>query len=660
MRRNVILRSILIVVTVIALVAPATAQSLQLGLSQEREQRSSPCSATELRKAALEAMNQYIEEAEIGELTPFIVEQRIWENWGYISIGYKEVKAGEPAALLARCSARSWSIALPIPQEATRYDDWLRQIPTSVLSEQAKERLYILPMTHVSSAAVATGYHYPWANGWQATLTQGPVGDHDKRYDFDLKRGINGIWDDEGDPVETPEHQGFVVAAKEGCVVFAKDVSPDDHGCTSIDCYQWANAVIIRHAENEFSWYYHLAYNSVPDELQDPDVRNDAFGLYQPDQCKAYVEAGQVIGREGATGWTYSERTGGRATHLHFMVTSDVPEHLRTIPMTDTNRAPWSSTYLDVSFIEGPAIITGTVYTSTNELNWQDAVVLYFDANYIGPAVKYRLQNIDQPLETDVPSWFNDAASSIRVSYPYAVSLHRHNREDAARWRDDRIQRYACNINIPDFKNLNYPSGGSLQDSVSRVIVERCGTTSASTLEAVEAGEQAIADTAQFHPCEHPYTVLPPVLRNPADNATLVDPNRYVVFRWDSSPSPDIQDYQLRIKTVPDMEQGGEQIHDVVVGNTWYEFSFPADYGVVYWSVRARDRNQQWSEWAQWQDQHIPRFSISAAPSGTAGTPSTSTITAARLRIAPPPLDARRTSMVLTSTRTGAVALPVG
>jgi len=111
--------------------------------------------------------------------------------------------------------------------------------------------------------------------------------------------------------------------------------------------------------------------------------------------------------------------------------------------------------------------------------------------------------------------------------------------------------------------------------------------------------------------------VIPPKLRDPADNATL--DSRRVTFRWDPSPSPNIQDYEIRIKTVPNMYQGGEQIHTVIVGNTDYTFAFQKDYlDGLFWSVRARNASGWWSEWAPWEDingEHLPRFYVVQASS---------------------------------------------
>lgn len=479
----------------------------------------------------------------------------------------------------------------------------------------------------LTATETATGYHYPWPNGWKANYTQKSTANgHINQFDFTLHRGIWGNFKGE----EPEDKVGFIAAAKSGCIVYAKDSS--DYGSTTLSDNQYANAIIIRSGDNEYAWYFHLTQNSIPDDLKnDAGVIRDSVGPYNYNNCLKKVEAGQIIGKEGYTGYSkscklgwngdYSSCIGGdinltRATHLHFMVSNAVPD-LSKFPFTTTDKVPWppKGTIIPVSFSEednpdpDDCISGATVdlCTSKNEIDRTDSVVLYFDQNFNGPPVKYHLENLNQPFEGDVPSWFNDAASSIRVSNGYSISLHRHNINDANQWGDDKIQQYSCKTDIENFEGLTYASGGSLQDSVSRVVIERC------TGSQLQLGLSSITGLNDL--CNQTPTIIPPKLTEPTDGALFVNPDRKVFFKWNATPNT--QDYQIRVKSIPDMTSGGIQFYDIVTGSTSLEITLPADSSQFYWSVRARDKNQFWSEWSQWNDDHIPHFQFSTLPSVT-------------------------------------------
>lgn len=121
-----------------------------------------------------------------------------------------------------------------------------------------------------------------------------------------------------------------VYVTKPGRVVFVKESS--NQNCTIAPpnpCWQRANMVVIEHGPSEFSWYVHLAHNSVP-------VR-----------VGSYVEPGTRIGTEGATGYTLP----ANARHLHFMLST--ARGAWTDP-NDPNRAPWppEGTIVPVNFEE--------------------------------------------------------------------------------------------------------------------------------------------------------------------------------------------------------------------------------------------------------------------------------------------------------------------
>jgi murein DD-endopeptidase MepM/ murein hydrolase activator NlpD len=84
-----------------------------------------------------------------------------------------------------------------------------------------------------------------------------------------------------------------VLAADQGLVTFVKDDSYV--GGPSIEYWLDSNFIVIQHAKGEYSRYDHLAHKSA---------------MVRVGQS---VKAGQVIGRVGTTGFTYTP-------HLHFQV----------------------------------------------------------------------------------------------------------------------------------------------------------------------------------------------------------------------------------------------------------------------------------------------------------------------------------------------------
>lgn len=82
-----------------------------------------------------------------------------------------------------------------------------------------------------------------------------------------------------------------VLAAADGTVTFVKDDSYS--GGPTIDYLGSTNFIVIKHKNNEYTRYDHLAHKSSL-------VR-----------CRQLVQAGQVIARVGTTGFTF-------LPHLHF------------------------------------------------------------------------------------------------------------------------------------------------------------------------------------------------------------------------------------------------------------------------------------------------------------------------------------------------------
>lgn len=122
-------------------------------------------------------------------------------------------------------------------------------------------------------------YELPFAPGTTQPVSQGYNGRFSHRgalsLDFDM-------------PTGTPVH-----AARAGVVAMVEEQF--DQGCPSKRCEEYTNEVVILHSDGTFGEYVHLR-------------QNGAF-VEEGDQ----VEAGQLIGESGATGFA-------NGPHLHFSV----------------------------------------------------------------------------------------------------------------------------------------------------------------------------------------------------------------------------------------------------------------------------------------------------------------------------------------------------
>jgi hypothetical protein len=420
-----------------------------------------------------------------------VVSLQVQDDWasGMVQYTYKDtgqVVPTEPLFIVVhRDPVEGWQSSPPEFDTEEEYRAWLSSIPTSVLPSELREIALPRPQGGISTADIGTvsGYRKPWAGGWGATQTNNPGGHGYSAYDFNLWRGQ---W------IGTRYESGYVVAAKSGTVRFAKDCG-DDIGSHQGDL-KYANGVIIDHGNNEYSWYWHLAHDSIPEDIT----------------VGTYVETGTVIGVEGNTGVSTD-------THLHFMVSN----HLPTLPFTSgciADQVPkWTtSTYL-VNFQE-----TDPNY-SENYLSSGSGVLLYWDADYKGPAKKYT-----NPGFRNVPNWFNDRASSIQISGPFNVSLYQHanaggNTRDwwwtEANWDNDYYD----------------PPNNTvwLNDSVSSVDVNVYACPGATPSASTDIGIQLNGDPC--HPEATPTTPPPTPVATPIPQPTPVPSGWTQTFYSDTS-----------------------------------------------------------------------------------------------------------------------------
>lgn len=157
-------------------------------------------------------------------------------------------------------------------------------LPNSLM-DRANDRAYRETGDPAITAALTLNdYELPWENAAWATVTRSYDVHGQGKIDFDLTGSQ-------------------ITAAKDGVIVYASDrynLSSYGQGAW----WYW-NTVIIQHGPNEMSLYGHLAQGSIPDRIKSA-CSTDSSGP----NCAVPVSAGEVIGAEGATGYSINP-------HLH-------------------------------------------------------------------------------------------------------------------------------------------------------------------------------------------------------------------------------------------------------------------------------------------------------------------------------------------------------
>jgi murein DD-endopeptidase MepM/ murein hydrolase activator NlpD len=341
---------------------------------------------------------------------------------------------------LARKVNGEWKVALPFDfdtEGAATYNDWLAQIPESLISRENKPALFKQPTSiQAQGFSAVSGYKLPWRGGLIAYLTSNAAYHGYPALDFDIQGG---------------NIRGDVVAAKDGIVKFRKDRSNTNcywDGRSWSCSWQYANIVVIEHSPTEFSWYMHLAPGSIPSDIQEG----------------RFVKQGTKIGVEGNTGWS----TG---VHLHFHVARS---YRCCVGSGDTIAPEWPSSFWEVNFEEigwsaiqnvGPTtpIASQNDGSSPPPLCPQSGgVILYQHAGYNcggeGEGAGYVVRSA--PGFQNVPGSFNDRASSVIVPSGWSVMLYEHSNAGGGK---------RC-IDAPgdnDFSNDTFDNGVRLNDAVS-------------------------------------------------------------------------------------------------------------------------------------------------------------------------------------------------
>jgi len=285
-----------------------------------------------------------------------------------------------------------WYAIAPYVGAPEDYNAWLTAFPVSVLDASTKARLHIPePSIHIQSFG---GHKLPWPAGQIGYVTTKDGDGHEHQVDFDiLGRSVSGD----------------VYASKPGTVVFVKESSSS--GCCAFSCWQQANIVVVQHSDGEYSWYVHLAYNSVPVSV------GDTIGF------------GTKVGIEGDTGYACG-------VHLHYMASSG---HTPWTDPSDPYAAPWGTgiTTVDFAEVSWADMVVGQGYISQNggdDCPQSGGVILYKHANYDcggeGEGSGYVLRS--STGWQNVPGSFNDQASSLRVPSGWSVRLYEHSDQGGA------------------------------------------------------------------------------------------------------------------------------------------------------------------------------------------------------------------------------------
>lgn len=198
----------------------------------------------------------------------------------------------------------AWQVFVPTATTAVEFNALLANLPTS-LADEATRAYFEQPLPHGqmsgASALNFSGYKLPWKKGLIGYAFSKDASGHVNQVDFDIQ-GLAA--------------SGDVLASKPGTVVFVKESSNSGACGNFSNVWKQANMVVVQHAPAEFSWYVHLAYNSVPVNVGD------------------VVTFGTKLGVEGETGFACG-------VHVHFMASSG---HTAWTNPADPNDAPWAST----------------------------------------------------------------------------------------------------------------------------------------------------------------------------------------------------------------------------------------------------------------------------------------------------------------------------
>ncbi|MDX1993047.1 MAG: peptidoglycan DD-metalloendopeptidase family protein [bacterium] len=230
-----------------------------------------------------------------------------------------------------------------------------------------------------------------------------------------------------------------IVAAKSGTIIYINDTNTQNTYASGAWWY-W-NTVVIQHGPNEFSTYGHLAYNSVPQW-----IKNGCTTNYATTNCSVPVQAGQIIGIQGNTGWS----TG---PHLHINFGQQF--------MVDTRFAVptgYAYTLQNVAFAG---------YTVSEVFNWPvgQRLIATHENQPSNPVVRANTNLIrNGDFTSGTTSW--QTSGSITAAVSSGVYGFRRTAEASAAvvYQD---AAYSASVNLPFEINLQLANAGSDSKRVS-------------------------------------------------------------------------------------------------------------------------------------------------------------------------------------------------
>jgi len=194
-------------------------------------------------------------------------------------------------------SSGSWQVALPNDDDS--YFQMLTLFPASLLDNSTKD--FIKDAYKISAQTIYSNHYLPWTKNTAAVVYQNYSTHGEGQLDFGF--------------------DGNIRSTKAGTLYFAYD-SHTWNECTGQTlswCYSnyphawyYDNAVVIKHANGEYSSYLHLQTDSIPSEIIN-NCNNGNGGL-----CSAVnIPIGTIIGTVGSIGLS-------TVAHLHYG-TGDLP-----------------------------------------------------------------------------------------------------------------------------------------------------------------------------------------------------------------------------------------------------------------------------------------------------------------------------------------------
>ena len=282
----------------------------------------------------------------------------------------------------------TWIAFSPQVNTAETYNAVLMEMPASILN--IFEKYYFFQYTPIGNSSfeprAGSGHYFPWPIRQTARLTQKDSSNHVNQLDFVL-RDSNDVY-----------------ASKPGTVVFVKEISATG-GC-DISFWPYANMVVVQHGVGEYSWYVHLAQNSVPVKV------GDSIGY------------GTKIGEQGNTGFA----CGTTGIHLHYMASTAVPSSWPdpTVP----NYAPWppGGSIVAVDFHEASwsALTVGQIYQSQNApppgICSPVSQTIFYDNTYCNGQIFQQSAEGLIPLELIA---LDDRIESVAVPTGWSIALYK-------------------------------------------------------------------------------------------------------------------------------------------------------------------------------------------------------------------------------------------